>query len=186
MVHRRFGLQAIQGAQVSDYHPELAHLSWLIGSWVGVGVVGYPSMPNDIRIGQELSISHDGRPFLTHFSRTWELDDNGDRVKPLGVEAGFWRPRPDNEVEFLLSHPTGFVEVWVGKVTVTGIENAVITGARVELDTDAIVRTESAKEVTAGKRLYGLVNGDLAWVYDMAAEGQKMTSHISAQLKKQG
>ena len=76
--------------------------------------------------------------------------------------------------------------MWVGKVEVTGIENAVITGARAELDTDAIVRTESAKEVNAGKRLYGLVNGDLAWVYDMAAEGQKLASHISAQLKKQG
>ena len=169
---------------MTDYHPELAHLSWLIGTWVGVGVVGYPTMESDQQIGQELVISHDGRPFLTHWSRTWLLDDNGERVEPLATEAGFWRPRPDNEAEFVLAHPTGLVEVWIGKATITGIENAKITGARIELDTDAIVRTDSAKEVTAGKRLYGLVNGDLAWVYDMAAMGHPLTSHMSAQLKK--
>ena len=169
---------------MTDYHPELAHLSWLIGTWVGVGVVGYPTMELDQQIGQELVISHDGRPFLTHWSRTWLLDDKGERIEPLATEAGFWRPRPENEAEFVLAHPTGLVEVWIGKATITGIENAKITGARIELDTDAIVRTDSAKEVTAGKRLYGLVNGDLAWVYDMAAMGHPLTSHISAQLKK--
>lgn len=147
-------------------------------------MVGFPSMENDIQVGQELSITHDGRPFLIHWSRTWELDSNGERVRPRAMEAGFWRPRPNNEFEFLLAHPTGFLESWFGKVTVTGIENAVITGARAELDTDAIVRTESAKEVTAGKRLYGLVEGNLAWVYDMAAEGVPLASHASFHLTK--
>jgi len=171
---------------MADYPSELAHLSWLIGTWVGVGVVGYPTMESDFQFAQELVISHDGRPFLSHWSRTWLLDDAGERVKPLGTESGFWRPRPDNEVEFLLAHPTGFVEVYLGKVVVTGIVDAVITGARVELNTDAIVRTDSAKEVNAGQRLYGLVNGDLAWVYAMAASGHHLQSHISAQLKKIG
>jgi hypothetical protein len=171
---------------MADYHPELAHLSWLIGNWSGFGVVGYPSMPSDIQVHQELSITHDGRPFLTHFSRTWELGADGERVRPLATEAGFWRPRPDNKVEFLLAHPTGFLELWLGKVEVTGIVDAVITGARVQLDTDAIVRTESAKDLSAGQRLYGLVNGDLAWVYDMKAMGHEMQSHSSFQLKRVG
>ena len=36
----------------------------------------------------------------------------------------------------------------------------------------------SAKIVTAGVRLYGLVEGELFYAYDMAAEGQKLQAHI--------
>jgi hypothetical protein len=32
--------------------------------------------------------------------------------------------------------------------------------------------------------MYGLVGGDLMWVMDMAAVGQPMQSHASAQLKR--
>jgi hypothetical protein len=141
-------------------------------------------MDNDIQVGQELNISHDGRPFLIHWSRTWRLDESGERVESLAVESGFWRPLPDNEVELLLTHPTGISESWYGKVTVTGIVNAQITGARVELKTDAIMRTSTAKEVTGGERLYGLVDGHIGWVYDMAAVGMPMKSHASFHLTK--
>ncbi len=141
-------------------------------------------MDGDIQVGQELNISHDGRPFLIHWSRTWRLDDDGQRVEPLAMESGFWRPMPDNEVELLLNHPTGISETWYGKVTVTGLVNAEITGARVELKTDAIMRTSSAKEVTAGERLYGLVDGHIGWVYDMAAQGVTLKSHASFHLTK--
>ena len=67
----------------------------------------------------------------------------------------------------------------------TGIVDAQITGARVELKTDAIVRTQSAKEINAGQRMYGLVEEKLAWVYDMAIPGTEMSSHVSFLLSKQ-
>ena len=51
---------------------------------------------------------------------------------------------------------------------------------------DAVVRTSTAKEVTAGKRLYGLIGADLGWAYDLAAVGQPLQSHVSAQLKRVG
>ncbi len=160
----------------------LVPLSWLIGRWVGVGVVGYPTMEEDLQFGQEVTISTDGRPFLTHWSRSWLLDSDGNRLRPLGTETGFWRPRPDNQVELVMAHPTGYAEIYVGQVTVTEIVDATITGARVELRTDVVARTESAKEYTAGTRLYGLVHGDLLWAYDMAAVGVPLTSHLSAKL----
>ncbi len=50
--------------------------------------------------------------------------------------------------------------------------------------TDAVARTATAKQVTAGKRLYGLVGADLAYAYDMAAVGQPLQAHLSAQLKR--
>jgi len=160
---------------------ELAHLSWLLGRWVGVGTGQYPTI-EDFRFGQEVSFSTDGRPFLTYWSRSWLLDDDGNRVRPLATESGFWRPRPGNGVEITLDHPTGFAEIWYGSVEVTGIENAVITGARTQLRTDAVMRTESAKEYTAGERLYGLVEGKLLWTFDMAAQGQPMQNHLAGSL----
>jgi hypothetical protein len=160
---------------------ELAPLSWLIGRWIGVGTGQYPTI-EDFRFGQEVSFVTDGRPFLTYWSRSWLLDDDGNRVRPLAIETGFWRPRPENHFEVELAHPTGFSEVWYGSVEITGLENAAITGARLEMRTDAVLRTASAKDYSAGHRLYGLVNGRLLWTFDMAAMGQEMQNHLSASL----
>ena len=165
-----------------DLHPSLAHLGWLVGRWAGVGVGGYPTVP-EFQFGQEVVISHDGRPFLSHASRSWLLDADGNQVKPLGTESGFWRASTDNGAELLLAHPTGYAEIWLGKVTVTGIIDARITGARVELHTDVVARTDTAKEYSGGTRLYGLVEGELLWAFDMAAVGHPLTSHLSARLR---
>jgi hypothetical protein len=114
------------------------------------------------------------------------LDDVGERVRPLAMESGFWRPQPDKRVELTLAHPTGYAEIYLGSVEVTSIENAVITGARATLRTDVVARTDSAEECSAGERLYGLVNGRLMWTYDMAAMGQQMTNHLAATLHPAG
>ena len=92
------------------------------------------------------------------------------------MECGFWRPQPEGGLEVVLAHPTGITEIYLGR----------ITGTKIEMATDAVVRTATAKEVTAGKRLYGMIGGDLGWAYDMAAVGQPLQSHLSAQLKRVG
>lgn len=161
---------------------DVLYLSWLIGTWSGVGLGQYPTI-DDFRFQQDLVIANDGRPFLTLTSRSWLIDDDGQRIKPSASEAGYIRPHPNNEVELLLVHPTGISEVWFGKVEVTGMENSQITGARMQLNTDGVMRTPTAKEVNAGERLYGLVEGDLLWTYDMAAMGQAMSNHLSARLR---
>lgn len=160
---------------------ELAHLSWLAGEWEGVGLGQYPTI-DDFRFGQRIAITCDGRPFLSYRSRSWLLDDDGNLVRPSASESGFLRPRPHNGVELLLAHPTGFSEIWLGAVTVTGVESSAITGAQMELSTDLVARTESAKEYISGQRLYGLVHGELLWTFDMAAMGQPLTNHLAARL----
>ena len=165
----------------SDLAPALLPVAWLLGRWEGAGVVGYPTMAS-VNFGQELEVSQDGRPFLRWDSRTWLLDEDGAQVRPLSTESGFWRVGPAGSegagttVEFLLAHPTGYVEIYVGTVD----------GAQIHLQTDVVARTETAKEYSAATRIYGLVAGDLLWAMDMAAVGQPLTSHASAQLKRVG
>jgi len=133
-------------------HPDLEPLSFLLGRWEGAGIGGYPTIES-FRFGQEIRFSHNGKPFLIYTS-----------------------PRPDNQVEVMLAHPTGIVEIYLGE----------ISGTRIEMATDVVARTATAKEVTAGHRLYGLVGPgqDLAYAYDMAAVEQELQPHLSAQLKR--
>ena len=155
-----------------DLPTPLVPLAWLIGRWEGAGVVGYPTIES-VNFGQEIEWWHDGRPFLHYRSQAWLLDDEGQQVRPLATEVGFWRPGA-GDVEVLLSHPTGVVEIYVGTVE----------GPREHLQTDLVARTKTAKEYAAATRMYGLVDGDLMWVMDMAAVGQPLQSHASAQLKR--
>jgi THAP4-like, heme-binding beta-barrel domain len=154
-------------------HPAIAPLSFLLGRWEGAGVLGYPTIES-ANYGEELSFSHNGKPFLIYSSRTWLLNEDGSIGRPSHMELGFWRPGPDNGLEVLITHPTGITEVYIGT----------ITGTKIEMATDAVVRTATAKEVTAGKRLYGMIGEDLAYAFDMAAVGQPLQPHLSAQLKR--
>ncbi|YAL82887.1 FABP family protein [Dermacoccaceae bacterium W4C1] len=154
---------------------ELAPLAWLIGRWEGAGVVGYPTMES-ANFGQEVDCQHDGGTALTWNSRIWILDEAGEKVSLYTSETGYWRPLPDGEVELLLAHPDGVVEMYTGS----------IEPAKIEVRTDAVVRSPHSQEYTAGARLLGYVNSNLMWAYDKAAEGQALTSHMSAELKRVG
>lgn len=156
-----------------DMYPDVVPLAFLLGTWEGVGVGDYPTI-EAFRFGQQVTFTQDGRPFLAYTSRTWLLDDDGNRVRPLATETGYWRSKLDGSVEVTLAHPTGIVEIWLGETD----------NGRVEMRTDVVARTEQAKEYTAGHRLYGLVKGDLMYAYDMAAMGQPLQAHVSAQLKR--
>jgi hypothetical protein len=157
-------------------HPALEKIEWLLGTWRGLGVGGYPTIEG-FRYEEEIVFSHDGRPFLQYSSRTWLIDDDATRIRPGAMETGFWRPGENaNEVEVLLAHPMGIVEVYVGEVAFH----------KIDLATDVVARTQTAKEVAGAKRLYGLVEGDLAYAIDLAAVGQPLQSHLSARLSPVG
>ncbi|MDO5710981.1 MAG: FABP family protein [Micrococcales bacterium] len=158
-------------------NPVLAPLAWLVGRWEGAGVLGYPTIES-ANFGQELEITHDGRPFLEMSSHTWLLDDAGEKVRPLAREVGFWRVLENEEIELMLVHPFGILEMYVGRKD--------LDRPAIQLATDGVLRSPAAKEYNAGARMYGLVDSQLMWVMDMAAVGQPLTSHLSAQLKRVG
>jgi hypothetical protein len=189
---------------------ELVPLSWLIGVWEGTGVVDYTVGDEKVtrEFGQRVSFSQDGLPHLNYNSYAWLLGDGGDEPTPLATETGYWRlsrplvdadpgpgmlPGADQkpfttaeevetlrnatngfDVEVALVHPGGVMELYLGQVA----------GARIDLSTDAVVRSHGAKEYTAATRIYGLVDSHLLWAWDIAALGQDLRTHASARLAK--
>ena len=161
-----------------ELHPALLGLLPFVGVWRGRGGGEYPTIEG-FGYAQEVRFSHDGRPFLFYESRAWLLTDDGTPIRPAFRETGFWRAvprdgRPSDEIEVLLTNPAGIMELYLGRVV----------DLRVELVTDAVVRTVTAKEVNAAQRLYGIVDGALLYAHEMAAVGQPMSPHLSAKLNR--
>lgn len=148
------------------------NVAWLLGNWHGNGRGDYPTI-EPFSYEQDVVFAHDGRPFLHYFSRTWITDDDGNQLRPGALETGFLRAT-DETLELVLVHPAGYAEVWYGNTD----------GPRLEMATDVVARTQTAKEYTEGKRMYGLVDGDLMYAFDMAAVDQPLQSHLWGQLKR--
>jgi hypothetical protein len=186
---------------------EIAPLSWLLGVWEGSGIVHY-AIGSEVReheFGQRVSFSQDGLPYLNYSSQTWLLNEQS---TPLATESGYWRlsrklgdgdPGPAmlpatgerpfqtadavetlrNEaggfdIEVSLIHPGGVHELYLGAVT----------GPRIDIATDAVMRSATAKEYAAATRMYGLVDGALLWAWDIAALGQDLRTHSSGRLER--
>ncbi|WP_069816734.1 heme-binding beta-barrel domain-containing protein [Streptomyces sp. TP-A0874] len=166
----------------SDLHPDLVPIAFLLGNWEGAGV--YAPLVEDedspggkkCNFGQEVSFSHDGRDFLEYVSHTWELDAEGQKVRPLESESGFWRVGKDREVEVVMVRNDGVVEVWYGRLA--------DQKPQIDLVTDAVARTAAAGPYTGGKRLYGYVNSDLMWVGEKATPEIELRPYMSAHLRK--
>lgn len=156
-----------------NLHPNAGPLAWILGTWRGNGHGDYPTIEK-FEYGQELIFTHDGRPFFHYMARSWITDGEGNRVRDAAIETGFLRFPEQGKVELLLNHANGISEMWHGTAA----------DGKLELTTDAVMRTETAKEVTAGTRIYGNVNGELMYAYDMAAMGQALQPHLWARLKR--
>lgn len=152
-------------------HEAVTPIAFLLGTWRGEGHGSYPTI-KDFEYGEEITFRHNGKAFLAYSQRSWSLDDG----RPLAAECGYWRPQPGGSVEVVMSRPTGMVEIYVGS----------IDGRKIELASDLVARTATAKEVTALKRLYGMVGVELMYAIDMAAMGQPLQPHLSARLQRVG
>jgi len=158
-----------------DLHPQCIGLLPLIGVWRGTGEVIYPTIDGPFAFGQQIVFAHDGRPFLSYEARAWLLDETGEVVRPAARETGFWRPQPDGALEVVLTHATGVIELFYGRS---------LTLTSWEISTYTVATTETAKEVTGSTRLYGVVDGVLAYVDEREMVGQPRQPHLSAQLAR--
>lgn len=195
----------------TDIPADLVPLSWLVGVWEGTGVIDYRVGETHFagEFTHRVSFSHDGGPFLNYSATATLLATDERPAQQLVSETGFWRlARPSSEalpgpgllpalgtepartaedvenlrtkddggfpVEVVLSHSDGVQELYVGEVN----------GPRIDLGTDAVVRSAGAKPYAAATRMYGLVDGHLLWAWDIAALGRELASHASARLAK--
>lgn len=184
---------------------ELAPLAWLVGDWEGSGVISYPLGDErvDLEFKQHVTFAHHGLPYLQYEARSRRLDNDA----PITTEVGFWRlsrePRSSDlgpgmlpatditistaeqmeqlrredggfDVEASIVHPNGVQELYVG----------IANGPRIDLVTDAILRSSSAKQHTASTRMLGLVEEHLLWAWDIGETDAKVVSHASARLAR--
>ena len=155
-----------------NLHPDCGPIAWMLGTWRGNGHGDYPTIET-FQFGQELIFQQDGRPFFHYMAARGSSTTRATRsATPRRRPAS--SGRPEGKVEVLLAHMTGFVEIWYGDAD----------GGKLEIVTDAVARTDSAKEYVGGKRLYGNVEGDLLYAYDMAAMGQPLQPHLWARLQR--
>jgi THAP4-like, heme-binding beta-barrel domain len=153
---------------VTEVHPDVTCLSFLLGTWVGEGKGMYPTI-EAFSYREEVSFSHVGKPFLSYSQRTWSPDG-----RPLHSEAGYWRAGAGGHIELVLAHPSGIVEV----------EEGILHGQRLELSSRFIGHTSTAKEIsTLARSIY--VNGDtMTYTLLMGAVGQRAQQHLMAQLRR--
>lgn len=157
-------------------HPDCLLLLPLVGVWRGVGRFGNEPGEKDPQFGQQIVISHDGRPFLRYESISWLLDPDGS-VKGQGSrEVGFFRPQPDGSIELMIAHAEGRIELFYGR------PRSAVAWA---LSTDAALRTPTASPVVGATRLIGITpDGKLAYVEERAHTDVELAPHSSAALDR--
>ena len=128
--------------------------------------------------GQELVFAHDGRPFFHYLARAWIVDANGDKVRDAALGGRRLPALPPGAARWSCCSPhyvRALAEIWYGEAE---------AGGKLELATRPAMRPHRVGQGgrRAATRLYGNVEGDLLYAYDMAAMGQALQPHLWAQL----
>lgn len=160
-----------------DLHPDVAHVAALIGTWSGRGHGEYPTIePFDYV--EMVTFEHVGKPFLAYTQRTRAVLPDGSIGMPLHAETGYWRFPSGGRVEFVVSHPTGITEIEEGTVRIDGDALAI------DLASAAVSLSSTATSVTAVERSFRLTGDTIGYDVAMAAVGQPLTHHLTANLDR--
>ena len=89
-------------------------MSMQITDLLAFGVKNKASDLKPTQFGQQIIFAHDGENYLTYSSRVWKLDDEGNQVGLDHRETGFWRITGKDEIEVVVAHSTGAVEIFYG------------------------------------------------------------------------
>jgi hypothetical protein len=149
-------------------HPDVAAIGFLLGSWMGEGK-GFYNTIEPFEYGEEIRISHVGKPYLSYTQRAWGLDDG----QPMHGEVGFWRMAGPTRVQLIVAHPNGHAEAAEGD----------LEGSAISLASTGIVSASTAKQVLSIERDVRLDGGTLTYDLRMAAVGQPLDGHLRAELR---
>ncbi|MGI8677094.1 MAG: FABP family protein [Jatrophihabitans sp.] len=147
----------------------------LVGIWRGAGAGVVASTGVGFAYEQQISVVHDGRPFLAYESRSWLVDGSGAVIRQAWRESGFWRPGagPD-DVELVLASNTGQALVFTGTAG----------DQQWELSTVSAQHSPSAKDVDGERRLYAVRGDELRYATELAPGGRQFDPHLNARLER--
>lgn len=166
---------------LAGVHPEVAHLSWMVGSWRGYGVAEFADRPQ-LAFEQEVEFASTGEPFLEYSLKSWWINQDKERVEDFRFESGIWAGQENNLVAVKLTEHDG-LDTWLGHAQVAEIVNAVITRAGMKL---YVPNPENPTENLAhlGVRSYGLFQEKLLIVHEMGPEDESTTDKISIMMER--
>jgi hypothetical protein len=165
---------------LAGVHPEIAHLSWMVGTWSGVGYFE-PFGAEHRKFEEVIEFSSTGaKPEMQYRAKSWWLGEDDARGEVFREEAGLWVGGSSNAVRLELSATTDH-NFWAGSTIVSGLQNATITGAHMVLQA---VDEAAGILPTAGTRTYGLVNEQLMSVFEFGIEGSKDIDKMWSQLRR--
>lgn len=154
----------------TDLHPDIAPLAFLVGTWRGHGHGAYPTIePFDYT--EQVVIEPLPKPVLRYAQRTAHAVTG----EPLHAEAGFLR-LADGRPELVIAQPTGIVECHAGS----------LDGQRITFRSTVVGLTPSAAghRVTQVERTIEVDGDALRYVLSMAAVGQALQVHLTAELTR--
>lgn len=174
-------------------------MGWLVDSWHGGGILEYEGIEPAAYIHELTIDARDGGPYLQISSRVWLAHEPAgvvDKEAPGQVtydqlskerlwssHTGYIRVNPEaqqradgaSEIEAMIASPAGVAQAWVG----------LISGPRVQLLTDGIMRSASGAQIEGAKLMAGNVASDLFYAIDMEAFGSEMRSYMAGRLSRQ-
>lgn len=159
-----------------NLHDGLLALLPLVGVWRGQGQAAFPG-EEEFTFGQQLVFSHDGENLLKMESRTWRMGEDGEALDTPGRrEVGFWRIDDNDEMELILTHSDGLVEIMYGNP---------LTERAWQLESASTMATATGPTtIGPGKRMYGLMpNNNLGWVDERLIDGE-LIPWMSAELHR--
>ena len=160
------------GAPIND---ALLALLPLVGVWRGTGRGVVASSGTEFSFGQQVTIGHDGRPFLAYDSRSWLLDENDDVIRQAWRESGFWRAGAgQDDVELVVASNTGQALVLAGTAG----------DQQWDLETVSAKHAPTAKDVDGERRLYAVRDDALIYATELAPGGQPFAPHLNARLDR--
>ena len=160
-------------------HHQLAPVAALLGTWTGRGRGEYPTI-RPFEYAESITFSHVGKPFLAYSQRTRSLGGSEGPPQPMHAESGYWRFPGPGQVEAVLSHPTGVVEIEEGTVGFR-LDGSIV----IELTTTTVALTSTAKEVSAVQRRFHVRGDTLDYEVAMAAVGAPLQPHLYATLHRE-
>ena len=153
----------------TELNPALAPVAFLLGTWRGEGEGQYPTI-KPFRYREEIRFTHNGKAFLIYSQRTEAMDTG----QPLHGESGYLRSVGDGRVEFVIAQPIGFAEISLGRVD----------GQRIDVESQTVARTPTAKAVTSISRSIWLEGDILHYELKMGMEGVPLARHLVASFRR--